>query len=520
MRKKFKTLSGIVALLLVLTMVAACAQDAVQPPAETGATAQNQAGDAQEGPARDSITIGMPSDISNLDPVMTASAADIRLFYLIFSRLMSESTEGFVPSVAMRYEVSDDAMTYTFFLRDDVRFHNGDLLTAHDVVFTFERAMESPFVGASIHAIESITAVDDHQVRFDLEFPFAPFLGSIMNIWLVSESIINEMGDDFSRAPIGSGPYRFVEHQPGRSVSFTRFDDYFGGPAPIRDVTYMVILSPATASIAVEAGDIDFTITVPPGDIERLAAQPNLGVTRFDTNNVNFLTLNTHMEPFNNPLVREAIARSIDRPGVIAMVAEGMGSVANSFLNDMSFGYAPDVMPFERDLDLARELLAQAGYPDGFNTTIQTIGGAFENLAQVIQSNLGDIGITATIELVDQAVLLGNLFSANYEIAALAVGLPGADASAWSEMFATDGGLNMTGYSDPEIDAWFELGRMTVDPAQRLAIYRDVAQRVNDTAAFIPIYFTSMAYVHHRDIEMGFIGPTAAFRVDELRWVR
>jgi len=327
------------------------------------------------------------------------------------------------------------------------------------------------------------------------------------------------MGEDFGRNPIGTGPYMFVEHQSGQSVTLTRFDDYFEGPAPIRDVTLMVILSPETTSIAVEAGDIDFAISVPHGDVDRLGATPGLTATPFDTNSVNFLTLNTLAEPFDNPLVREAIARAIDRQGIVTMVADGLGSVSNSFLNDLTFGYSSDVMPFPRDLDRARELLAEAGYPDGLSVTIQTIGGAFDGIAQVVQSNLGEIGITASIELLDQAVLIENLFTANYEIGVLALALP-ADANSWSEAFITDGGLNMHFYSDPEIDGWFETGRTTLDTAVRLEAYRNIAQRVNDVAAFIPIYFNSMVYVHNSDLEMGFIGPTAAFRVDQMRWVR
>ena len=268
-----------------------------------------------------------------------------------------------------------------------------------------------------------------------------------------------------------------------------------------------------------EAGDIDLAIDVPMGDIERLDAMDGLHATRYNTNSLNFMTLNTAIAPFDNPLVREAIARAVDRESMIIMVAEGFGFPARGFLNELTFGFSPDVAPFARDLDRARELLAEAGFPDGFSATISTIGGVFENQAQVIQHNLAEIGITVNIELLDASVFIGNLFSLNYEIGVLAMALPGGDANAWEAVFATDGGMQMTGHSDPEIDAWFVEGRATMDSAARIEIYRNIAQRVNDTAAFIPLYFNSSAYVHNSSIEMGFIGATGNFRVDTIRWV-
>ena len=519
MLRRFKSALSFAALVLVLGLATACGGGDTQEQQEQGQQGQGNAAPTG-GPARDDIIIGLPADISNLDPHNTASASDFRMFELIFSNLVRNSPDGFIPSVAVSWERAEDGLSYTFNLRDDVYFHNGDLMTAGDVVFTFNRAMESPFVGAPLISIANVEAIGDFQVRFNLHHQFAPFIASIASIWIVSESIVEAMGDDFSRNPIGTGPYKFVEHQPGRSVHLTRFDEYFGGPAYIRDVTYMIVLSPATASIAVEAGDIDLSISVPPGDIARLEATPGRTATHFETNSLNFMTINLHMEPFDNPLVREAIARVVDRQGLITMVAEGLGTPAQSFLNELTFGYHPDVAPFERDVTRARELMAEAGFPNGFSTTIATIGdGVFEGWSQVIQANLAEIGITANIELLDQAVFIGNLFSFNYHIGLLSVALPGQDANAWDALFTSEGGMNMTGDNDPEIDQWFARARVATDPAARLEYYRLIAQRVNDTAAFIPLYFTNMAYVHHANLEMGFIGPTGNFRVDVIRWV-
>jgi len=480
----------------------------------------SQGNEGSTAPFRDDIIIAINADISNLDPRNTADSSDFRMFELIFSSLVRQSEGGgFAPSIAQSWEMASDGLSYTFILRDDVRFHNGDLLTARDVVFSFERAMESPFVGAGLIPIASVTAVNGHTVRFDLHDQFAPFISSIQPIWIVSESVIAAAGDDAGREPIGTGPYMFVERQPGRSIDLTRFDDYFGGPAPIRDVTWMVIISPATASIAIEAGDVDLALMVLPGEVENLAANEGLYANINLTTAVNFLTISMHAEPFDNPLVREVVARTIDRDAIITVVAEGLGEPARGFLNELSFGYSPDVTLFDRDVDMAKELLAEAGFPDGFATSIQTIGGTFESIAQVTQLNLAEIGITATIEVLDQAVAIGNMLTHNYEIGILAAAMPGIDANGWSDLFVTGGGLNFGGHSDPDIDRWFNEARIATDPAARIEIYRQIAQRVNDTASFIPIYFNSLAYIHNSALEMGFVGPTGNFRVDTMRWV-
>jgi peptide/nickel transport system substrate-binding protein len=521
MKKHMVTAVFIFALMLIL---AACDQ---QPAAETlpAQTEQAQAEDGQDTqndaePTRDNVLINLTADIDLLDPHNTASSSDFAMFPEIFSRLVRQYHQDFLPSLATSWELAEDGLSYTFWLRDDVTFHNGDPFTAHDVVFSYERAMASPFVGAPLAPISGVTAVDDFQVRFDLHHQFAPFMTTApASIWIVGENSVNEAGDNFGRYPIGTGPYRFVEHQPGRSIYLSRFDDYFGPTPAIRDIAYMIILNPATVSIAVEAGDIDIGVHVPPGDVLRLEEQAGLNVTRFDTTHINFITLNATQPPFDNPLVREAIARSIDRQGLITMVADGFGTPANGIFNELTFGFSPDVTPFARDDELARELLAEAGFPDGFDTTIRTIGGAFESPAQVLQANLANIGIRATIELMDQAVFIGDLFAHNYEIGVLAMSL-GTDANGWDMVLTSEGGMNMTGLGDPDIDAWFEEGRIVTDPAARVEIYRNIAQRVNDTAAFIPIYFTSAAFVHNSDLQLGWIDAVSSFRVSDMRWLR
>lgn len=500
----FKKLIAIVAL-LALT---ACAGGQGTAPAAQGGAA----------PVRDDVIINLTADIVNLDPAHTVNNADFTIFHQVFSRLIYDSADGFVPGLAESWEISPDGTSWTFNLRNDVLFHDGSQMTSRDVVFTFERAIVSPYVGAPLAPISAVTALDDFTVRFDLHHQFAPFLSALQMIWIVGEDSVTAAGADFGRNPIGTGAYRFVSHQPGQSISLTRFDDFFGAPPQIRDVTYMIILNPATVSIAVEAGDIDFASNAPQGDIERLSALPGLTVAPFETRHINFMVLNANSYPFDNPLVRQAIAHSIDRESIITMVVDGFGTYAYSFLNRLTFGHSPDVTHFELDNARARELLAEAGYPDGLDIGIGTIGGGtFGSLAQVIQGNLALSGINSQISLLDQSAFLNDLFTGNFELGLVGISL-GADADAWSPVFTTDGGMNFTGYVDPGLDNLFDVARTLTDEAARIDAYREIVQRVNDTAAFIPIYFTSAAYVHNSSLHMGWIDSSGSFRVADMRW--
>jgi len=474
--------------------------------------------DATAAESRDDIVINITADVNNLDPHNTASSTDFVMFHQIFSRLVYDSADGFIPGLAQSWERAADGLSYTFNLHQDVLFHNGDRMTSRDVVFTFERAMASPYTAAPLVPISGVTALDDYTVRVDLHHQFAPFLSALQMVWIVGEDAVNAAGDDFGRNPIGTGPYMFVSHQPGQSVYLTRFDDFYGAAPQIKDVRFMVILNPATVSIAIEAGDIDLAASAPPGDIDRLSNIDGLTTTPFETRHLNFLALNVNAYPLDNPLVRQAIAYSIDRAGIIAMVVDGFGIPATGFLNSMTFGYSPAVTINNLDTDRARELLAEAGYPDGLDIDIRTIGGGhFDSLAQVAQGTFSQSGITSSIELMDQAAFLNDLFTGNYAIGILAMSL-GADADAWSVVFESEGGMNFTGYANPEIDALFADARVLTDNNERIQIYSQIAQHVNDAAAFIPIYFTSTSLVHSENLTLGWIDANGSIRVADMRW--
>jgi len=495
----------ILALVLGASLLAACAGG------QGGGTP------AAGGETRDNVIINLTADISILDPHGTSSSPDFRLIDQIYTRLVDRTEHGFEGALAESWELAPDGLSYTFNLRSGVVFHNGQPFTARDVVFSFERAQQSPFTAANLTAMAGVVALDDYTVRIDLLHPFAPFLSSIQMIWIISEQVYNAEGEAFGRHPIGTGPYMFVEHVPGQSVQLTRFDYYYGEPAYIRDVSFMVILNPATTSIAVEAGDIDVAIAAPVEDLNRLGDLSNLSKRPFDTLSINFISLNVDVPILSNQLVRQAISHAIDRESFVIMVADGFGSPARGFINELTFGYSPNITQFPFDPERGRELLAEAGYPDGFNIRIGTIGGAFESQAQVLQSQLAAIGITAGIDLSEQSAFLGDLFSSNYEIAVLSITLT-EDADIWSTVLTTDGGMNMTGFGSPEIDRLFEEGRVSTDANERVEIYRQIAQLVNDYSAFIPVFFTSTAIIHDANITMPWVGSGGGFRVASLRW--
>jgi peptide/nickel transport system substrate-binding protein len=512
-----KRLTVIAAVLAALLLTACGGNATASPTPAPSAPAPVAEAEATPEPARDNVIISLSADISNLDPANTANQPDIQVLRNIHDTLIMETANGFEPWLAESYEMAEDGLSYTFKLHQGVLFHNGDELKASDVVFTYERAMESPYVNSTLTAIEKVTAEDDYTVRFDLLNEYAPFLSAHELIYIVSERAVTEGGETYAQNPVGTGPYKFAGNTVGVEVLLTRHDDYFKGPAPIKDVILKVILDPSTLSIAVESGDVDLALNIPPGDLERLGGVSELAVTDWESKSLYFIILNSKSEKFGNPLVRQAVSHTLDRQTMIDMADDGFGVLANSIWNKFTFGYSPDVTLYPYDIAKAKELMAQAGYPDGFEISLKTIGGNFESQALILQSNLAQIGIKANIELIDQAAFLNDVFSGNYEMGNLGMAL-GADADGWSTVFTTDGGMNMAAISDPELDSLFaEAGRLS-DSDARLAIYKQIAQKINDDSAFIPLYFAERSYVHSNNLQLGWIGSSGEFNCSELKW--
>lgn len=491
------------------------------------ACSSGQAGTAGNTAAKDTLTIAQQADVTTLDPHKSVSLYDFNVFRMLYNSLLIEDGNSLKGVLAKSWTMADDGLSATIEVNTDALFSNGEQLKASDVAFSFNRALTMP-AGQIVPGIANAEVLDDTHVKVNFISQNPGFFSSLPGFFIVQEAAVTAAGDNYgvldSNTEVGTGPYVLKSRSSGSNIVFEARDNYFEGAAPIKTVTYQIIGDVNTAYLALQNGQIDFcTLPLPATSIQQAKANDSLAVADFDSRALVFITFNCTKEPFNNKLVRQAIACALDKQNIIDLAEDGMGTVAESPWNSLTFGYSPDVKGTVQNIEKAKSLLAEAGYPDGFTCTFNTMEGSWKKVAEAVQSQLAAINITVQIEVLDSTAAVGTLLQGNYDIADCSMGL-GGDASGWATAFQSKnpdapsvGALNMFFYSNPAVDQLF-VEANTVDETVRLAKYKEIATILNDDLPLIPLYFQKLHYVHAKGLTISSIDGTAQFYVNEFHW--
>ena len=330
----------------------------------------------------DTIVVGLRSDsLVTLDPANYRDRETETVIRNMFDGLVTRTHDGeVVPEIAESWEQVDET-TFDFTLREGVLFHNGDEMTADDVVFTFWRILEDGAIdGATsprrglLGPLESVEKVDDNTVRFNLSDPFPPFLQALVHFQIVPEGYLTEVGDaEFARNPIGTGPFVFVRGELESEIVLDRFDDYYGGAPDIEPVgtaqveraIFRNMPEPATRVSALLADEIHIAQAVPPDLVTRLEGEEGVEVLTTEGTRAFMIELNNAQPPFDDVRVRQALNYAIDWEGILEGIYLGYGAqLATAFLPS-GFGFNPDLAPYPYDPERAAELLQEAGYDAG-----------------------------------------------------------------------------------------------------------------------------------------------------------
>ena len=450
---------------------------------------------ASKDPENDSLIVAQGAHPASLDPHQSNDQPSSRVNKQIYESLVNATVDmELEPGVAESWEPVDD-ITWEFKIREGVLFHNGDELTAHDVVFSLERMLDSPEVAHIVEAIDTVEAEDDNTVIITTHEPFAPILAHLSHTAasIFSEAAVTEAGDDYHNQPIGTGPYMFQSQEAGDSVTLERFDDYWGDPADIKTVVFRNIPEGTNRTIGLETGEVDVAYEIEPIDKSTVTEHEDLELIEEPSLSTQYIGFNMDKEPFDDIDVRRAINHAIDVEEIIDVVLEGSGNVANGPVNPSVFGYNEELEGYEYDPDLAMELLEDAGHADGLEIQLWTNDNPVRvRIAEMVQEQLRLVGVTVNIEQVEWSAYLERTGQGEHDmfIGGWSTVTLDADYGLYplfhSSSIGTSG--NRTRYANDEVDMLLSDARSETDEERRLKLYEEAQQIIIDEAPLIPIY--------------------------------
>ena len=466
------------------------------------------------------LVIGESAEAVSLDPRVENDVPSYTRIQTIMEPLITFDTGmELAPRLAESWEVSEDGLDITFTLREGVMFHNGETLSADDVVYTFEWVMDA--ANASVHRaiyndIQSVEAISDSQVVFRLEAANAFVLNNIALMPIVPASVADS--DGFRDNPIGTGPLMFESWARDDRMVLRAFDDYWGGRPQVDVVEFRAIPDDTARLLAFEAGDIDlYQGRVVPSEVANLEANPNVTVQRIPGLTYTYVAFNQQVEGLQDVRVRQAISHLIDRDAIISRVKEGTAEEAISMFPSNSPWFHEGVPRFSYNPERAAELLAEAGVSE-LSLRLHTNQNPIrEQIAEILAFELGRLGIEVTISIEEWGAFLGRIQSdeGDYDMFILGWSRNVDPDRAIARQFDSQGGSNETFFANERIDEILALGRtMPLLSDEQLAMYNEAQEIIVDEAPYAFIFFDEEVGVQQANISGWDMHPyvTATFQ--------
>jgi peptide/nickel transport system substrate-binding protein len=498
-------------------VLAACGDDG----ASTSGTGGGTGGDAPG-----TLRIRMLNDISNLDPAFYPTGSDTQAIYPVMEGLVTYryGSSETVNVLAETFELAPDGLSIDFTLKKDIQFHGGyGELTADDVKFSYERIagltrpkIDSPYRGDWSPHLEEVVVRDKYSGTIVLKEPFAALMNSTMPMgsgWVLSKRAVEERGKKYATQPIGTGPYEFVEWTPKQRVVLKRFADY-GGAAPpellgdaFEEIHFLPIEEPSAADIALETGEVDFG-EISPQAVERFQSNDAFKVIEQTTLNYSWIGMNMLHPKLEDIRVRQAIRLAVDVPAIIEAAFEGKVTRATAIIPpNMGVGYWEDAPVYERDVDQARALLADAGAQDLALSLTFTEETGSRDLAQIVQQNLDEVGIRLSLNQVDSAAMY-ELGENLRERELFYTGYVTQPDPSWSTVWFTCEQFdewNWMYWCDAEFDRLHFAALKELDEARRHEMYVEMQERWDAAANTIWTHWPTLYFGMRREVEPAII---------------
>lgn len=474
------------------------------------------------------LKVGLQADPTGLDPHAQSLTAIWHIVEQVYNRLtvINKPDLSIEPDLAESWDISEDGLTYTFHLRSGVTFHDGTPLKASDVKFSFERLvseeMASPSA-ASLTSMASVEAPDDLTVVMTLKAPDASILASLAgsSTIIMSEAFVTANNNDVTQTAMGTGPFVFKEYVPNTRVVLEKNPNYWEEGLPYVDGIEMIVAPEDTARTgAVVTGTVDLIEYAPLRDVDTLKQDPTLTLAGNTNTNIRMIGCNLQKEPFNNPLVRQAIDAVIDRNEILGPAVFGHGLATETiFPPDFWAALEQEVRP--PDVEKAKALMAEAGLADGFETTITSWSqySFLSAAAVVVQEQLKQIGIEGELNLVENATMIDQVYvQKTYDIAVTGTSAY-VDPNDVFLDFKTGESGNWVSYSNARADELMAQGIAVTDQAQRTEIYQELQQILLDELPWINLFIANQ-YEAMKSYVKGYVHiPTGSNIAFKTTWL-
>lgn len=481
--KRMKTISKHIAVLICLVMTIAM----------LGGCSSNTSQDGSNGNSeyQETITIAPSLDFTGTDVQKNSGGTAKSVFVMVYDTLIGKDTmkNELVPGLATSWNQLSDTI-WEFNLREGVKFHDGSDFKAEDVKFTIERGKTQSSSKGKLTSVVSVKIVDDYTIQIELDPVDCDIIYKLSepNTSILSATAFANM-DEEEANKIGTGPYMYDEWLQGDYLSLVKYENFWGTAAKTQKVIVRYIPEAASRLIALQTGEIDICVDPPSIDLHYIAEDENLKLLQINSSTLRIVMLNTLVKPFDNEKVRQAVAFAINREDFVTAVYEGNATPCNNIMNPTNEFYK-EIEGYSFDLDKAKALLTEAGFPNGFSTTIYSSSGTIQKtVATVLQAQLSKIGIKADIQSLETATF-NNLAVLGGDCPILIDGWGGYTVgpdNAIRSFFYSTASYNEGNINDPELDRMLDEAIAEGNLEARKNMYYEIQEYATNLAVMLPI---------------------------------